>query len=201
MKLVRVISTAVLFLLLGTTIPAYAQKGQEEKGGGGGKAQQAQHQQQPQHAQKAQHTQQAQRTQHAQQAQRSQRTQQAQRSQRTQQAQRSQRTQQAQRQQPQRAQQARPQAVASNRGGGYYGRIPDDRYRANFGRGHSFRMMRPQMIGGYNRFQYSGYWFGFNEPWPSGWYYTDDVYVEYVGGAYYLYNPRHPGIHITLNLF
>jgi hypothetical protein len=34
-----------------------------------------------------------------------------------------------------------------------------------------------------------------------GWDYNDDVYVDYVGGAYYMYNPRHPGIHITLNLF
>ena len=38
MKHNRVISTAVLFLLLGTTIPAFAQKGEEEKGGGGGKS-------------------------------------------------------------------------------------------------------------------------------------------------------------------
>jgi hypothetical protein len=59
----------------------------------------------------------------------------------------------------------------------------------------------PRFIDGYNRFQYSGYWFGYNQRWPSGWGYNDDVYVEYVGGAYYMYNPRHPGIHITLNLF
>jgi hypothetical protein len=57
------------------------------------------------------------------------------------------------------------------------------------------------MIGGYQRFQYDGYWFGFNEGWPLGWDYNDDVYVDYVGGAYYMYNRRHPGIHITLNLF
>jgi hypothetical protein len=30
---------------------------------------------------------------------------------------------------------------------------------------------------------------------------NDNVYVEYVGGGYYLYNPRHSGIRITLNLF
>jgi len=51
------------------------------------------------------------------------------------------------------------------------------------------------------RFQYGGYWFGFNRPWPSGWDYNDDVYVVYEGGGYYLYNLRHPGIRITLNLF
>jgi hypothetical protein len=189
----RVISTAVLFLLLGTTIPAFAQKGQEKKGGGEGKAQQAQHQQQPRHAQ------QAQRSQHTKQAQHTQRAQRTQQPRRVQQAQRS--------QQPQRARQARrqqqPRAVANNRGnnGNHYGRIPDDRYRAHFGRVHAFRMGRPQFIDGYNRFQYSGYWFGYNQPWPSGWDYNDDVYVVYVGGAYYMYNRRHSGIHITLNLF
>ena len=62
-------------------------------------------------------------------------------------------------------------------------------------------MSPPRFIDGYNRFQYSGYWFGYNEPWPSGWDYNDDVYVVYSGGAYYMYNRRHSGIHITLNLF
>ena len=198
MKQNRVISTAVLSLLLGITIPAFAQKGQEDKGGGKGKAQQMQHQQQPQHAQQAQHAKQAQ---PQRQPQRSQQVQRQQQPQRSRQAQRSQQPQHAQQAQRRGGQQG--QRVAYNRGnnGNHYGRIPDDRYRAHFGRDHSFRMIRPRMIGGYNRFQYGGYWFGFNQPWPSGWYYTDDVYVEYVGGAYYLYNPRHPGIHITLNLF
>jgi len=163
----RVISTAVLFLLLGTTLPAFADKDKGNKGGGGGKGQQAQHQQQ------------AQRSQHGQQAQ-------------------------------QRGGQ-QGQRTAYNRGnngfhgngnnGNHYGRIPDNRYRANFGRGHSFRMARPRMYNGYQRFQYSGYWFGYSEPWPAGWGYNDDVYVEYIEGGYYMYNRRHPGIHLTLNLF
>jgi len=102
--------------------------------------------------------------------------------------------------------QRQPRTVANNHGnngnnGNHYGRIPDNSYRAHFGHDHSFRMVRPQMVNGYNRFQYSGYWFGFNEPWPSGWSYNDNVYVEYVGGGYYLCNPRHPGIQITLNIF
>jgi len=57
------------------------------------------------------------------------------------------------------------------------------------------------MIGGYNRFQYGGYWFGYNEVWPIGWDFNDDCYVEYVDGSYYMFDLRHPGIHITLNLF
>ena len=172
MKPNRVISTAVLFLLLGIAIPALAEKGEEEKGGGGAKAQPAQHQAQPQ-----------------------------------QRAQKAQPQQRAQKAQPQRAQQAKQsgrqqgQTVASNRGGGHYGRISDTSYRAHFGQGHSFHMIRPQMIGGYNRFQYGGYWFGFNQGWPAGWSYDDTVYVEYIDGAYYLCDLRFPGIQITLNMF
>jgi len=221
MKQNRVISTAVLFFLFGAAIPAFAQKGEEEKGGG--KAQPAQHQAQPQHEQKAQPQQRAQKAQpqqreqkaqpqqRAQKAQPQQREQKAQPEQRAQKAQPEQRAQKAQPQQraqkaqPQRAQQAQrqqhPQAVANNRGGGHYGRISDDSYRSHFGRGHSFHMGHPQMIEGYNRFQYGGYWFGFNEGWPEGWDYNDDFYVEYVDGVYYMFNLRHPGFRLTLNIF
>jgi hypothetical protein len=62
-------------------------------------------------------------------------------------------------------------------------------------------MGHPQFIGGYDRFQYDGYWFGYNQGWPIGWGYDDDVYVDYVGGAYFMYNLRHPGVHIALNVF
>jgi len=206
MKQNRLISTAVLLLLLGAAIPALAQKGEEEKGGA--KAQPAQHQAQPQQrAQKAQPQQGAQRAQPQQRAQKAQ-------PQRAQQAQRQaqpQRTQQAQRQQPQRAQQAQRQAqpsrgqqtqsVASNRSGGQYGRISNANYTAHFGHGHSFHMGRPRMSGGYNRFQYGGYSFGYNQGWPVGWGYNDDFYVEYLDGVYYLCDLRFPGVQITLNIF
>ena len=62
-------------------------------------------------------------------------------------------------------------------------------------------MGRPQMIGGYNRFQYGGYWFGYNQGWPVGWGYNDNVYVVYEGGGYFMYDLMHPGIHIALNIF
>ena len=78
------------------------------------------------------------------------------------------------------------------------GRIPDDRFRSNFGSGHSFRIGSPRMVDGYSRFQYGGYWFGFGEPWPEGWYYTDNVYVDYVDGGYYLYNPYYPGVRLEI---
>jgi len=79
-------------------------------------------------------------------------------------------------------------------------RIPDDRFRANFGREHVFIISQPEMVGGYSRFQYGGFWFGFVQPWPVGWYYTDDVYVDYVDGGYYLYNPYYPGARVSISV-
>jgi hypothetical protein len=79
-------------------------------------------------------------------------------------------------------------------------RIPDDRFRANFGHEHVFVISQPEMVGGYSRFQYGGFWFGFVQPWPEGWYYTDDVYVDYVDGEYYLYNPYYPGARVSISV-
>jgi hypothetical protein len=79
-------------------------------------------------------------------------------------------------------------------------RIPDARFRSNFGREHSFRIGSPTLVGGYSRFQYGGYWFGFVQPWPDGWYYTDDVYVDYIDGGYYLCNPYYPGDQIAISV-
>jgi hypothetical protein len=81
------------------------------------------------------------------------------------------------------------------------GRIPDDRFRANFGSGHRFHIGTPQMVGGYSRFQYGGFWFGFVDPWPATWYYDDDVYIEYVDGGYYLFNPYYPGVRIAITVY
>ena len=191
----RVISTAVMFLLLGTTLPAFAQKGEEGKGGGGRNAPQAQRQAQPQRAQQSQHQAQPQR---AQQTQRQEEPQRAQQSQRQAQPQRAQ---QSQRQQAPQSRGQQQRSYANNRGGGQYGRISNANYGSHFGRGHSFHMGNPQMIGGYNRFQYGGYWFGYNQGWPIGWDYNDDCYVVYDEGAYYMYDMMHPGIRISLNIF
>jgi hypothetical protein len=79
-------------------------------------------------------------------------------------------------------------------------RIPDARFRSNFGRGHEFRIGSPRMVDGYSRFQYGGYWFGFVQPWPNNWYYTDDVYIDYIDGGYYLCNPSYPGDQIAVSV-
>jgi hypothetical protein len=111
--------------------------------------------------------------------------------------------QQANNRQPQRSaaeeqrQRSQPELRLSARG---EGRIPDDRFRSNFGRRHEFRIGSPTLVGGYSRFQYGGYWFGFVQPWPVGWYYTDDVYVDYIDGGYYLCNPSYPGDQIAISV-
>jgi hypothetical protein len=61
-------------------------------------------------------------------------------------------------------------------------------------------MGNPVLVGGYSRFQYNGFWFGFVEPWPAGWYYTDDVYIDYVDGGYYMYNPYYPGSRFSISV-
>ena len=103
-----------------------------------------------------------------------------------------------------RAQPEHTQAVNSGRseersGDGAKRRIPEDRYRANFGREHRFRVSE----GDYRRdrrFQYGGYWFAFAQPWPSSWLYTQEVYVVEIDGVYYLCNAEYPGVNITLNV-
>jgi hypothetical protein len=79
-------------------------------------------------------------------------------------------------------------------------RIPDARFQSNFGSGHRFRIGSPTLVGGYSRFQYGGYWFGFVQPWPANWYYTDDVYVVYTDGGYYLCDPSYPGTQIAISV-
>ena len=86
----------------------------------------------------------------------------------------------------------------AHNGGGGKGHIPDDRFRAHFGREHTFRVSRPVVVEGRPRFQYSGYWFEFANPWPEGWSYDDDCYIDYMDDEYYLFDPRHPGMRILV---
>ncbi len=101
----------------------------------------------------------------------------------------------AQQQNEQKAEQSKNSGGQS--GGGAHGRISDAHYSASFGSGHNV----PVSQGDYNnhRFNYGGYSFGFIDPWPVGWYYTDGVYVVYDGGGYYMYDVVHPGVRISVN--
>jgi hypothetical protein len=218
MKSVGLINAAALFLLLGIAVPAYGgQEKQEEKSR---PAPQQQHQQQqaqaPKPQQQQQHKQQQAQSpkpsqQHQQQQAQAPKQQQhqqqqvtrgqqeqgqrqggQQRQQQVSSSQRPQRTQEAQARQ-----RAEPAVRLSARGSG---RISDERFHSNFGREHEFSIGSPVFVGGYSRFQYGGYWFGFVEPWPAEWYYTDDVYIEYVDGGYYMYNPYYPGARFAISV-
>jgi hypothetical protein len=74
-------------------------------------------------------------------------------------------------------------------------RIPDDRYRANFGAQHRFHVERRDD----RRIQYGGYQFEYTA-WPAGWAYNDDFYIEYIDGQYYLIDAVHPERRIVVVL-
>jgi len=77
--------------------------------------------------------------------------------------------------------------------------IPDDKFRAHFGRQHTFRVQRTQVV---NVAQpvvvYGGYSFQLVEAWPSDWDFDDNCYIDYVDGEYFLFDVLHPGIRIAV---
>jgi len=85
------------------------------------------------------------------------------------------------------------QHAAGNRGG----QIPADKFKANFGQQHSFRVSQSDYSN--HSFQYGGYSFGFVDQWPSNWLYTQNVYVIEINGVYYLCNPMFPGVNLELS--
>jgi DNA mismatch repair ATPase MutL len=100
---------------------------------------------------------------------------------------------QQQRQQQQVAKQQRTDGRDQHSDGGH-GRIPEDRFRSSFGREHHFRVEHVDN----RRFNYGGYWFTFNEGWPVAWAYSDDFYIDFIDGQYYLIDLTHPGVQLLL---
>jgi hypothetical protein len=176
MKLIRVISTAVLSLAIGIAVPAFAQDHEQEEQ----KAKPAQDEKkaQPEKSAKQEEKPVAQQEKNAKPEERN--------------------AQQEKNIKPEEknTQQAKPGEPVQRSGNNRGGRIPEYRYRANFGQEHRFRVSQSD----YNnrRFQYGGYWFGFEGAWPSNWLYTQDVYVVEINGVYYLCNPMYPGVNVAL---
>jgi type IV secretory pathway VirB10-like protein len=79
-------------------------------------------------------------------------------------------------------------------------RISDNEFREHFGREHRFRPGRMQVYEGRSRFSYAGHDFELDQPWPEDWSYTDDCYVDYVDGGYWLFNDLHAGMRIALTI-
>jgi flagellar motor protein MotB len=214
MKVNRIISTAILSLLLGVAAPADAQQEQHDEKQDHPEKQQSKPQQaepEQQHAQQQRQSEQKQQQpQHAQQQQQQQQDQNKQQQHAQQQRGNEQppRAQQQQRVEQSAWQEHRARSWQSDhRTWGYNGyRIPDDRYRGYFGPDHGFRIygLPFLVVGGYPRFQYEGYWFSAVDPWPeywaNDWYDTDDVYVTYVDNGYYLFNRRYPDVAIAVSI-
>lgn len=162
MKLIGVISTAVLSMTLGVAAPAYAQQEQHD-------------QQEEEKAKPAQPEEKK--------------------------AQPEKSTKQGEQPAAQQEKNAKPdeknaqqeQHAAGNGGG----RIPADKFKANFGQQHTFRVSQSDYSN--RRFQYGGYSFGFVDPWPSNWLYTQNVYVIEINGVYYLCNASFPGVNLALS--
>lgn len=80
--------------------------------------------------------------------------------------------------------------------------IPDDKFKQTFGREHRFSVTRvvheTTIVPNQTQFVYGGYTFVFVESWPAEWAYTDDCYIDYVDGDYFLFDAVHPGIRIAL---
>jgi DNA mismatch repair ATPase MutL len=79
-------------------------------------------------------------------------------------------------------------------------RIPDDKFRANFGRQHTFVVQRPVVVGGQPRFQYGGYSFILIDAWPADWAYTDQCYIDYIDGEYFLFDLVYPGVRLAIEV-
>ena len=172
MKLVVVISTAVLSLTLGAAAPAYAQQDQHD-------------QQEEKKVRPSQDEKKAQPDKPVKPEEKG-----------AQQPERNAKPEERNAKQPQK--EGKPGVPAQRAGGNRNGRIPDDRYKANFGREHTFHVSQGDY--GNRRFQYGGYSFGFVGAWPTNWLYTQNVYVIEIDGVYYLCNPVYPGINIALSV-
>jgi hypothetical protein len=40
----------------------------------------------------------------------------------------------------------------------------------------------------------------FVDPWPAGWLVSDECYVDYVDGEYFLFDVLHPGVRVALSV-
>jgi outer membrane biosynthesis protein TonB len=191
MKATGIVSTAVLSLLLGTAALAYAQQDQQDKPAPRDEKAQKDKPAQPQDKNNTN-----QRERNAQQQ--NSNTKQEEKSAQQQDRNTKQEEKNAQ-QQNQNNRQEEKNAQQVQRAGNGRGRIPEDRFRASFGREHSFRVNQADYSRD-RRFQYGGYSFLFVDAWPSNWLYTQDVFVVEINGVYYLCNPMYPGVNITLNI-
>lgn len=87
---------------------------------------------------------------------------------------------------------------------GRHARIPDNDFKAHFGRPHSFAVRQvvttTRIVPNQTQFAYGGYTFIFLDPWPDDWAPTDDCYIDYMDDQYFLIDLAHPGVRIALSI-
>jgi len=188
MKRIGIISTAVLSLALGVAAPMFAQEQREQEEQKAKPAAQEEKKAQPEKAAKQEERPATQQEKNAKPEEKN-----------TQQQDKNTKSAVKPAEQQQHAQQAQAPKQEQRASGNGGGRIPDDRFKANFGEQHRFRVSQADYSRDH-RFQYGGYWFGFVDAWPSNWLYTQDVYVIEINGVYYLCNPMYPGVNILLSV-
>jgi outer membrane biosynthesis protein TonB len=207
MKLVGIISTAVLSLALGATAPAFAQQEQHDQQEGD-KARPAQDEKKAQPEKPAKQEEKSaqqqdknnqQEEKNAQQQNKNNQQEEKNASQQDKNAKQQENARQNEKNAPQQehSQQAKPVQQEQHASNGR-GRIPEDRFRANFGNEHRFRVSQADYTS--RRFQYGGYSFGFVDAWPSNWLYTQEVFVVEIDGVYYLCNASYPGVNLALSI-
>ena len=96
--------------------------------------------------------------------------------------------------QPAQAGHARPSGKSAH--------IPEQKFKASFGRQHSFTVKQvinqTTIVPGQTQFVYSGYTFIVLDPWPAEWVFTDDCYIDYVDDEYFMFDVFHPGIRVAV---
>jgi hypothetical protein len=117
-------------------------------------------------------------------------------------AQKEEKPQQREKQQEQKSQEQPKAGHEHARPAGKSAHIPDPKFKANFGRQHAFKVNKvittTTIVPNQTQFVYSGYTFIFLDPWPAGWLFTDDCYVDFIGDEYVLIDVFHPGVQVAL---
>lgn len=114
--------------------------------------------------------------------------------QKEQQKQQKEQTKENQRQQTKTTEQQSRRTESGQKARGKGQKIPAEKFRADFGPQHHFRVTRHDE----RRFQYGGYWFEVVEVWPASWDFDDDCYIEEDGDDYYLVDVVHPELRVVV---
>jgi hypothetical protein len=103
-------------------------------------------------------------------------------------------------QQPPKGQTAQPGQHA--RPAGKSAHIPDPKFKASFGRQHTFAVKQvittTTIVPGQTQFVMSGFTFIILDPWPAAWFFTDDCFIDFVDDEYFLFDVFHPGFRVAL---